>query len=253
MVSSSSISSPSVLFFIGITAVYSAMQYFATSAGMRMAATLIYFLVVIVVQFFLNLGVANQLCGTPQYGTAALVTFIPWFFIFGLLKVVLTVFPGWLGPFSNTLGYGVASLAGLRNTLDSILAPKITSAGSTKKATDALEHIYADPSLLINEITPQNFDSFWETMKGGHLFRQGAEAHRGALLKLVRLKNIVAEFLWFVLAGSLVASVSFNYMVNTTCSQSVADIKKNVTKANADRTKAAAAAEAPRRVYSTHE
>ena len=55
------------------------------------------------------------------------------------------------------------------------------------------------------------------------------------------------------LAGSLVASVSFNYMVNATCSQSVADIKKNVAKADAQRAEATKAAAVPPRVYSTRE
>jgi hypothetical protein len=90
-------------------------------------------------------------------------------------------------------------------------------------------------------------------MAGGGLFRDGADAHKSALLKLVNLKNIVSKFLWFVLAGSLVASVSFNYMVNTTCSQSVADIKKNVAKADAQRAEATKAAAVPPRVYSTRE
>lgn len=253
MTDTKTISSPSVWYFIAITAAYSALQYFATSPSLRMMITIGYFLSIVLVQFFLNLNVAHQLCGGSQYGTAALVTFIPWFMIFGLLKMLLTVFTGWLSPFSNTLGYLVASLAGVRGTLDSILKPKISSSAGTKASANALEHIYNDPSLLINEITPRNFDNFWETMKSGGLFKSDADVHKMALRKLVRLKDIVSEFIWFVLAGSLVASISFNYMVNKTCTLSADEIKKNVEKADTKKAKEAKEDKKPPRVYSTYE
>ncbi len=253
MTESKTISSPSVWYFIAITAAYSGLQYFTTSPALRMMITLGYFLAIIIVQFFLNLNVAHQLCGGSQYGTAALVTFIPWFLIFGLLKMMLTVFPGWLSPFSNTLGYMVASLAGVRGTLDSILKPKITGSPNAKASANALEHIYNDPSLLINEITPRNFDNFWETMKSGGLFKSEADSHKSALRKLVRLKDIVSEFVWFVMAGSLVASISFNFMLNKTCSLNAEEIKNNVKKADTKRADEAKEDKQPPRVYSSYE
>jgi hypothetical protein len=244
------VSSPSILIFIGITAAYSIMQYLFESTGMRLAVTLIYFLVVLVVQYFLNLNVAKNLCGTPQYGTAILVTAVPWFVIFGILKAVLTVFPGWLSPFSNTIGYGVSRLAGVRSTLEQI----VKSPGKTsKKSNGPLDHIYNDPSLLINEITPANFDTFWSTMKQGGLLLDGAANHMAEMRKLVRLKDIVSEFIWFVITGSLVSSVSFNYMINTACSKSADDIKKNVAKLDADRKAASKKSKQPQKVYTTRE
>ena len=54
--------------------------------------------------------------------------------------------------------------------------------------------------LLINEITPDNFDQFWEKLKP--LFRSTADEHKGALNKIVHMKDIVAEFVWFCLAGA---------------------------------------------------
>ena len=68
------------------------------------------------------------------------------------------LFPGWLIPFSNTFGYGIAKLGGLNNLLNKILKPQ--DATGNPKLTKALADIYTDRSLLINEIGISNFDTF---------------------------------------------------------------------------------------------
>ena len=46
-----------------------------------------------------------------------MVTLIPWVIIFGILNVLLLQFPGWKAPFSNTIGYLIANIAGAKNLL----------------------------------------------------------------------------------------------------------------------------------------
>lgn len=40
------------------------------------------------------------------------------------------------------------------------------------------------------------------------------------------MKDGIAEFIWFVLTGGLVTSMSYNYIVNSGCTQSASEMKK---------------------------
>ena len=48
-------------------------------------------------------------------------TIIPWVLIFGVINIILIIFPGWISPFANTFGYGVMNLLGLKQLLSIIL------------------------------------------------------------------------------------------------------------------------------------
>jgi len=267
-------SSAMLLFFI-FTTIYSVMQYNATKtyAGTDAGADknesagkmyfMIYILAVVIGQFFVNLQLTTSMCGSPNYSTAAMCTFFPWGFIFGILLLFLNMFPGWLAPFSNTFGYGVALAAGLNDTMVDILKPQSKdqrrSEGEqlSSQAEEALEHIYADRSLLINEITSDNFDNFWNNMSG--LFRKNVSNNislKSSLYSFVVLKEIVSEYIWYILAGMLITSVSFNYIAGTACNVSAAemqarheDYEKELKAAQDD----AKAKSDNQRVYETHE
>ena len=202
-------------------------------------------------QFFVNLNTTTALCSVPQYGTAAVVTVVPWVLIFGILKVFLIAFPGWLSPFSNTFGYLAAKLSGVKDLLQSILATK----GSNKDSTEAIKNIYSDPSLLINEVTPRNFDSFWASMTKSGMFKAatGSDA-QDKLRKIVNLKDIISEYIWFLLTGALVTSVSYNYTVRSSCSIPASDMKERAAQASAEAAANESAEEKKKaRVYTTDE
>ena len=40
------------------------------------------------------------------------------------------------------------------------------------------------------------------------------------------MKDTVSEYIWYMLTGTLVTSVSYNYVVNKGCHQSVKEMKK---------------------------
>ena len=68
----------------------------------------IYFLLIVIVQFFINTYAITSNCGgvmTENLSAAAILTFVPWSLMFGAVVLVLTVFPGFKGAFSNVVGY----------------------------------------------------------------------------------------------------------------------------------------------------
>lgn len=232
-----------LIYFLIITIVYFALKLFSTTKKMIMIWTGVYILALLVGEFFINVFVSGKLCGTPQYGMAAIITIIPWIIIFGFLNMLLNVFPGWLSPFSNTFGYLITKLLGIGDLFNNILSSKFEKENTPenmKLAAEALEHIYADKSLLINEITQSNFDTFWSRMSSAGLFKKNADEFKDRLRYLVRVKDMVAEFIWYLLTGGLVTSVSYNYMVNSDCTKSVDELETNV---NATQVKMAETAE----------
>jgi|UniRef100_A0A6C0LUJ5 hypothetical protein len=206
-----------------------------------------YFVVVIIGQLFVNLSMFKSMCNTSIASIAfpgIMYTIIPWVVIFGVIQVMFIMMPGWKAPFSNTIGYLVAKIAGLRTTIRHILKPldledDTQLEGEQLKSFQTLREIYKDDSVLINEITPSNFDNFWKIMQKSQLIKTDQEMRdipgtggkldtdvlRGKLQWFVGLKDDVSEFVWLMLTGSLVSSIVFNSMTKYKCTYSPEQIE----------------------------
>ena len=240
----------SMAVYLTITLLYFIIKLFVKAAD-GMPLTISYFCLVILGQFFINADITKSTCGETNFGVAILASTIPWIVVLGSITTILTVFPGWLIPFSNTIGYVVASAAGVGKLFNDILVPEMESSyGESEEKTAAmktLERIYNDRSLLINEISRPNLPKFWENMKkAGVILKNAGEvnpslynseldqtAYEGeqyknftALFNFIRMKDIVSEFLWYALTGTLVCSMAFNYIQNVGCFRSVEEMKK---------------------------
>jgi hypothetical protein len=196
-----------------------------------------YILIVILGEFFINLNLSDSMCGVRQWQTTMFVTLIPWIMIFGLLHMFLFLFPGWLSPFSNTFGYLIAKLMGLPDLMKEILVPI-----GENETTQALMNISTDPSLLVNQFSPEassinpetgepifeNFDKAWNRLKSGGIIQQNLADEvklKTEFYGFVRMKYTVSEYIWNLLTGFLVTSISYNYIVNTACIKSAHQMK----------------------------
>ena len=213
--------SSSIIFFLIITLAYSIFKYYTKSPSTMKIWTIIYFSVLIIVQFFINLGLTTEICGFSQYSVALKQTIIPWLFIFGTINILLISFPNWLNPFSNTIGYFVVLMFGIKKLFINILKP-------TDKNNQALLDIYINPSLLINEITEENFDKFWISSK--NIIKPefyNNNTIKDKLLYMVKLKYIVSETIWYFLFGFLITAITNNYISSVKCNISVETLQKN--------------------------
>ena len=83
----------------------------------------------------------------------------------------------------------------------------------------ALEQIYTDQSILLNELNLDNLDRFWDSFKESRLIRPSAKVDDlEKIREFLIMKSIVGEFIWLVLCGMLVVSISYNYILNMGCS-----------------------------------
>jgi len=241
---------PIGIFFL-LTIPYFFLQYKAKKEQ-EVGLFIAYLILLLSSQLYINMQISSGLCGSTQTKTAFFITIIPWLIIFGLLNIVLAIFPGWLIPFSNTFGYGIAKLAGLNKLLiDKILKKESDKASDTvsgREFSKTLGKIYDDPSLLINEIpdTDAGFEKFWDDEAVNHYvlpsainpIKQSSQngvkkpdlpSPKEQLRQFVKLKQIVAKFIWFALTGVLTASTSYTYLVRAGCSSSVKQMEQRHT------------------------
>lgn len=216
------ISSTAFIIFIVLTLLYFILLYFLNKK-LHNAINIIYYLLIIVSQLLLIYQQSKAMCKTPQLGTVLLWGLIPWFFIFIGLNVALKIFPGWKAPFSNTIGYLVVKLLGVRKTFNNLLKSKFNT--NNNGLNKVIKQIYEDESLLINEMTPINFDSAINKLKPlFDLNNVNYQSNVNALQKMVSLKDDISRFVWYILTGGLVISLSNMGVITSKCNKDPSQI-----------------------------
>lgn len=232
-----------MLFFFIVTSIYCLIGIL-TGGGTTMnkiVMKLCYILFVMTGEYFINLNLSNAMCGVKQWRSTLFITIVPWLLIFGSLQLFITIFPGWMSPFSNTFGYLVAKLMGLPELMKMIVVPAAT--GETERA---LLSVTSDDSLVINQFSTESveetknasgvrskarpiFDKAWLDLQSAKIIKtftdpKENESYRSKLYKFVEMKYTISEYVWNMLTGFLVTSVTYNYIINTGCEKSVKDM-----------------------------
>jgi hypothetical protein len=216
----------------------------------------IYLLLVIMTQFAINAYYVINTCGgtsTANIGYAFIATFIPWIFIFGILMVVLIIFPGIKSAFSNVVGYFIvaSSANGVLTELlvntdvnrsikdDPSLSPEQKLSYQT--AADAIIKLCGNMGILINQIVPENFNKIWTsiltplmkdqyqpTMSNGvSTENPSALGLKQKLLDVVVLRDNIGEGMWFLYTAILLTSIVQYKITSRGCVQNLQDIQQN--------------------------
>lgn len=235
----------STIFFILITTIFTIIIYITlpnkipdSNTNSNILYVIIYILILIVGNYFINLNLTKSMCGgQPQWANTLTLTLIPWILIFGVINLVLIVFPGWISPFANTFGYLFMKIFGVENLLKQILNldkdnPDAKLSPQDKLVARGIQEIYSNSSLFLNQIPtlPNKFKEFVTTLVNTGYFRKGINVDSDLitdLYKFIQLKEIVGKYIWNLLSGILVTSVSYNYILNTECRNSLKTMQKN--------------------------
>jgi hypothetical protein len=164
----------------------------------------VFFIVVLIFMYGMNVAIQKSKCSSTNSAVFT-ATFLPWCFMFAPLLVCLSFFPEWKKPFSNTFGYLVARIAGSTQALTDVLIHD-----------KPLQYIYEDPSLMINQFTTVNFDEMYASLK--EVLQENEK--KEVLRTIVRLKDLVSEWIWYLLGGSVAISSSYTILMNAECTQS---------------------------------
>ena len=201
-----------------------------------------YLLFILVSQFGLNCAFLINKCGGSagtNIGTAAVLTFFPWVFIFGILIIILLMYPGFKSAFSDVIGYFV--IAGKANKLltailiDIDIEDNIDKANFNegdkmmmKKAADAILKLCGNKSIIINKMTPLNFLSIWDMLKP--LMNTSIDITelgiiQNELYNLVILKDNVGEAIWYIYTAVLITSIISYNLATKSCKKSLDQLK----------------------------
>jgi len=193
--------------YIVFAAVAMLVKYFVPSISRAMVDGA--FFVIVVTMLFLNLSVVLgercDLTSRPHIVGAVLkAVLLPWIFMVGGVFLLLRVFPGWKQPFSNTFGYLAVNIPGVqaRQKLLAVLPDN-----------DLKKLIETNPSLLLNELHLESFEDQMKAMAAP----SSTSVSQEELRRVILLKDLVAEFMWHVLSGSVALITSFNILMNTPC------------------------------------
>ena len=213
--------STSIFAFFIITLIFTIIKY-SIPDSMLTLINIIYIGTLLAVQITINSSLAKTICNNPQSTSSGVVaTIFPMLFIFGLLQLLLTIFPGWLEPFSNTFGYAIAKIGGAESVVREVLKGNASGSGDISKA---ISNIYNDPSIFLNQFNyndEEDFKTKWNKSKDLFLPQTDVGTPKyNDFRNMVKLKDLVSQFVWYMLAGILVTSRSYNYIINQPCALS---------------------------------
>ena len=231
--SASGNSSIALTAFVILTCIYVIVEFFdryytAAQYNKNNMFLYVYLITVVLLECVMNIFVSHNICNEIQPGSAIIATILSWGIIFVPFVGLLTVMPGWLAPFANTFGHGFAYLYGVNDVLDKLFV-KQSPGNRTDNLNKALAHITSDRTILTNEVTPENFKTFIDTMS--HLFipTNPNDSDIKEFKKIVGLKYAVAKFVWYILLGILSTSMSYNYLLKTNCNISESTARRMKT------------------------
>jgi hypothetical protein len=280
----------------------------------------IYILLLVVGSYFINASISKAMCSQSiQWSYVLMITLLPWIIIFISLYVMLKLFPGWISPFSNTIGYSIIGFLGIEKTYEAIFKTSADESDVNGEVVKAIANMNSNKSKFINQISTdvEEFKNFFINMpgllkdgivqeatkiiipreleqvpaitrdespdKGGKLYRGGAlvlkarsyiskkthlykknlkggvdgetespsdlvseagepqEAIKNPLLTLYQLlviKQVIGKIVWYVLAGILISSISYNLVISMACEKSLEEIQQDFEAAREEQSNA---------------
>jgi hypothetical protein len=243
---------------------------YTTNSYMYLA---IYLLLVMVIQFIVNASIITSTCGgsiTQNLGASGVFTFIPWTLIFGVMALILTIYPGFKSAFSDVIGYywvygsankvitellinrDVEKALKEEKSIETKPVPPPSTGGQVvgvkkymkggavskeqiEEAADTIVKICGNTSVLINQIVPNNFNEYWRIltplMKEKYQ-NDGPEAtqKKQELFELVVTRDNVGEAIWYIYTGLLLTSLVQLKMTTRGCASNPQTMEQNYQK-----------------------
>lgn len=228
---------PSMLFFITITSIFAILMISLIYSENNLdklsemsnnnTYNLIYIGILLIGSFFININISKTLCNNSEinWGNILFLTLLPWILIFGLLYLLLEIFTGWVNPFSNTFGYLIVNFLGAGKILEELLK-HTPSTGSDSNSTNlvyAINNIKKNHSKIINEFDHKqaNFEEQFNQFIRAKIFHDIKDnENRNKLYQHIISKFLIGKLIWYILAGILISSITYNFILNTNCSKS---------------------------------
>jgi hypothetical protein len=219
---------------------------FVTYQKSKSKMLLLFFLLVLLTQLGLNISVLVNSCGgsfTQNIKQGLLITLVPWILIFGAVIGILMMFPSFKSVFANVIGYFYVSRsannilsellvnADIDKTIDEDSKGNEEKTKDLKGAAQAIIKLVGNMSVLINEITPTNFENYWKMltplMKPQYQAKNGAPEIKQKLLNIVVSRDNTGEAMWYLYTAILLICVTQYKIMTQGCSNNLTTMQSN--------------------------
>ena len=144
----------------------------------------IYFLLVMLVQFIVNTTIITSNCGgniSDNIGFAGFITFIPWTLIFGVILLVLLVYPGFKSAFSDVIGYFYVSSSANKVLTELLLNKDLENSLDTNTGSGLQDNSIPVSSVITGSLEPTDGDK----LPSAPMLQQGGALGKKELEKAV--------------------------------------------------------------------
>lgn len=197
--------------------------------------TIIYVLLLLGGSYYINNSIGRSICnintkeGEEESEISSYrifgITFLPWIIIFGVLYLLLELFPGWIKPFSNTLGYLVINLLGIEKIYKTKLIKNKQDFGndeSSKRIVDAIMKMNENYHTTINQfpVDIKEYKEFIDRLKYVEIIRSdpnNPDEYYCKFYSYICAKEFIGKLIWYILAGGLISAISYNFIMNLEC------------------------------------
>lgn len=214
------------------------------SGSSEIAINLIFILLLVLGLYFINMSTIKNLCGSDDdnyiipYKKVGTITFIPWIIVFGTIFFLLELFPGWVRPFSNTIGYFIINFLGVESELKKYLKDASDIEGNKNLGT-AIEFLNKNTSMFINEFPSDGagFDKSFEQLQKSDALKSAKSLGDSNvslddlkifLKKMIKIKHTIGKGVWYILAGTVVSSISYNILLDIECQKSREKVTRSI-------------------------
>ena len=234
------------ILFIGITIIYLVAKYMMQTDGTILG--LCYIAAVLAFQYFFNMWAMLEIHKDTNVsnGLMSLSFWITFIIIYLIINIGI---PAWKQPFSNTIGYSIASLIinanyifknslirGGNMPLVSDNPEEIPKSGvqqyMTNDIRDSIRFMNSNPAIVLTKSRASTFPTFWNNLGKAGLLKKGWNtktdtmgANYQALLSWFYLKDIVSEGTWLILCGIITILITYNYIHGQHMVPSIKSIK----------------------------
>lgn len=193
------------------------LEVFVKDPSIGRVLTPIFIFLTFGLQMWLVMSETKANCGKIQLMPTLTYGLLYWILIFGSIYAILLIAPGWKQPFSNFFGYGIVSFMGVNDIFNRMLIDEKIASKDTK-LNMIVERIYKNSSLLINTLTPSNFNESLKDLRS--ILRTRSKTFTNDVKQLghlVFLKDKIAENIWLGLAGWLSLSYASMLAADSKC------------------------------------
>jgi hypothetical protein len=157
------------------------------------------------------------------------------------MMLILVIYPGFKSAFSDVVGYYYVSTKA-NDILTTILKDSRIESTMNQKATpeekqriettaDAIIKIMGNSAVVINQIVPENFVRYWDTlkplMKDEYTANEPLEL-KAQLFELVVTRDYIGEMMWYIYTGVLLTFLVGLKIASRGCDSSPETMAKNL-------------------------